>query len=81
MIGAYNKGFFVLDMAQNRVDTFRDRTKWTEAVQTTTSLATDDLRDPKSWLVQSRNLAVLAVLTIVLLPWCMWPLVRRIRQP
>lgn len=81
VIGAYNKGFFILDIAQNRVDTFCGRTKWTEAVQTTTSLAADDLRDPKSWLVQSRNLAVLAFLTIVLVPWCMWPLVRRTRQP
>lgn len=56
VIGVYGDGYFVLDMMLNRVDTFRDRAKWRAVVQTATNLTGDDLRDPKSWLVQSREL-------------------------
>jgi hypothetical protein len=81
VVGAYDKGFFLLDIAQNRLHTWRDEATWADAVQSATGRAPRELRDPRSWLVQSRNLVVLGALATVLLPWCAWPLVRRNRLP
>ena len=80
VLGAYDKGFFILDMVENRVETFRERAVWRDAANTTTNVAIGHVRDPKSWLVQSRNLAVLATPAALFLPWCLWPVIGRRRR-
>lgn len=81
VVGAYDKGFFLLDIAQNHLNTWRDEATWAAAVHSATGRAQPELRDPKSWLVQSRNLLVLTIPAALFVPWCVWPLVRRNRRP
>lgn len=74
--GAFDKGFFLLDTYRNELDTYRDRNEWSRSVASVSSLDATHLKNPKSWFVQSRNVAVLAVPAAIFLPWCLWPLRR-----
>lgn len=80
VIGSYDKGFFILDMVQDQVNSFAENSEWEGAVKSTTGVTVSHLTDPKSWLVQSRNPLELVVPPVVL-TWCLWPLVRRVRHP
>ncbi len=81
VVGAHQKGFFLLDIAQNRLRTWKDEATWADAVHSATGRPPTELRDPKSWFVQSRNLVVLGGPAALMLSWCVWPLARRNRRP
>jgi hypothetical protein len=82
VIGNYDSGYFILDIAENSLDTFESEDEWTQAVAQRTGMSTTGLRDPKSWFIQSRHPVVLAIvggLALIALPWVTAPLWRKNR--
>jgi hypothetical protein len=59
-IGTFVDGYWLLDFATHRLDTWTSEDDWEHAVSARTSLKTTGLRNPKGWFNQSRDLPVLA---------------------
>ncbi len=76
VLGTYAEGYFILDVDENRVQTWENRDAWSRAVRTAVGTSVGFFRDPKSWLVQSRSPALLGVAAAPMLLWCVWPIVR-----
>ncbi len=65
-IGTFADGYWLLDFATHQLKTWKSEDEWKHAVSTRTPLKTTWLRDPKGWVNQSRDPAVLvAYLAIV----------------
>lgn len=58
VIGTFRDGYFLLDMATHKLDTWASEADWKRAVSTRTSLTTTGLQDPKSWLYRTRDMPV-----------------------
>jgi hypothetical protein len=60
-IGTYVDGYFLLDFATHRLDTWKSEDEWKRAVSARTSLTTSWLRNPKGRFNQTREPVVLDV--------------------
>ena len=78
VIGNYDDGFFILDMANDAVEVWEDKSVWTTEVKSRTTMNTENLTDPKAWSVQHRDLYVtLLIAAAIMLPWAFAPLWRK----
>jgi len=80
ILGEYGGGYFLLDIAENWVETWTDRATWSSQVRARTSLDPDRLKNPKSFWLKTRETGAWIAYSVVLLmftPWIISPLRRR----
>jgi len=65
-IGTFDGGYWLLDLANHQLSTWKSKEEWMQAVTTQTSLKATWLHNPKGRLNQSRELGVLVFYGVVL---------------
>lgn len=80
-IGLSGGGFFLLDMAQDMLETWPTIDGWEAAVRSQTKLDPQRLRDPKSWSLQYRHAAYWAIMGGYAVLGCAWIVRSFVRRP
>jgi len=67
IIGEYGGGFYIVDMAADRLSTYTEISTWRSAVSGSTALSSTRLVDPKSFFAQTRHPIALVVYALLFL--------------
>ena len=67
IIGEYGGGFYVVDMATDRLSTYPEISAWRSAVSSSTALSSTRLVDPRSFFAQTRDPIALVVYALLFL--------------